>query len=268
MSIGVFQIVKNEVMWVGPWLARIIPFIDEVVIFDSSTDGTTDILKSFRKRFPRKVKLFTEQDCDDLGDDYVTLWNECMACVSSDWGLFLHPDMFIENPEQLLKIKDADGIAMSYNVRSFAGDPDGEWKEIEGRAEKWKALYRIHNPDLGAHYFGHYGARHEDVYFSEITGDEHINWKEDFKKYPYEVKDSGLNVLHFSDVRPYPRRLGRMVQCLVAQGRTPEDAKIQALVHPRVTLKDGLKLSFHPFASLAIKKEIAEVQELSRGCPA
>ncbi len=59
-----------------------------------------------------------------------------------------------------------------------------------------------------------------------------------------------------------------MEQCLIAQGKTPEEAKIQALVHPRVTLKDGLKLSFKPFGSLAIKKEISEARERSRGVPA
>ncbi len=151
MSIGVFQIVKNEVMWVGPWLSRILPYVDEAVIFDSSTDGTLDILRYFEKKFPKKVRLFSGKDCKDLEGDYVRLWNECLSEVRSDWGLFLHPDMFIENPEQLLEVRDADGIAMSYNVRSFAGEPDGEWKEIDGRAEKWKALYRLHNPDLGAH---------------------------------------------------------------------------------------------------------------------
>ena len=53
--------------------------------------------------------------------------------------------------------------------------------------------------------------------------------------YPYEVVDSGLEVLHFSDVRPYARRLERMKTCLKNQGNNVALAES----HPRVTLKPG-----------------------------
>ena len=249
MSIGVFMLVRNEASWVAPYLTRMLPFIDEVVLFDgNSKDGTLDIIKAIRAGDTNgdKIKLFEDRDVKDLRDDYTRVFNECMHSLSTDLAWFLHPDMHIVNPEQILLIKDSPAIALSTSMRSFAGNPDGVLCEIAGRGQAWKNIYRLRNPDLGAHYHGHYGAADEDVYFSEITGNEHDHHGQDFGKYPYIVEDSGLEILHFSDVRTFDRRYRRMISCLENQGHRPEDCPVIAGEHPRVTIKDGSGFSFLP----------------------
>ena len=128
-------------------------------------------------------------------------------------------------------------------MTSYAGEPDGRLYRINGRGEVWKNIYRL-KPDLGAHYHGHYGAQNEDVYFSEITGDEHKHHGSDLHKYPYTVGDSMVRIHHFSDVRSMARRLGRMKSCLLNQGYSQADAERLAPTHPRVTLKDGMGFTF------------------------
>ena len=259
MSIGVFQLVKNEAAWVGPWLKRILPYVDEVQIFDgNSTDDTPRIYSMFQAQYKDKLHVEFNRDPKDLKDDYVRHWNECMRRLKTDWAWFLHPDMLVVNPEQIAKVKDMPGVAMRVGMRSIAGEPDGAWFEIKGRASAWKTIYRLRNPHLGAHYFGHYGAQNEDVYFSAITGDEHKHWSENFARYPYDVIDSGIEVLHFSDVRTYERRLDRMIKALMAQGYSGTEAHAIAPTHPRVTLKDGGGFEFVPFDAEPYKKEMEE----------
>lgn len=249
MSIGVFQLVKNEARWVGPWLMRIIPFVDDVVIFDgNSTDGTLEIIDEIKRKYPEgdKVRVFPDKDTPVLKDDkYTKFFNSAMWELKTDLAWFLHPDMYVVNPEQILKIKDMDSIAMFQKMRSFAGEPDGKLLEIvAGRGQAWKNIYRLRNPDLGAHYHGLYGAANEDVYFSDITGDSHYHYGTEFSKYPYVVNESGLEVLHFSDVRPYARRYDRMKTCLLNQGYSELRAEEIAKQHPRVTLKSDMGFKF------------------------
>ncbi len=152
--------------------------------------------------------------------------------------------MWVVNPEQILKVKESNAIALACKMRSFGGEPDGKLFEIKGRGEAWKNIYRLRNPDLGAHYWGHYGHADEDVYFRAITGERHQHYGTDFHNYPYIVEDSGLEILHFSDVRPYSRRVDRMVKCLENNGFDYKAAVGKALSHPRVTLKDGDGFNF------------------------
>lgn len=249
MSLGTFCLVKNENNWIAPHIIRVLPYIDEMVFFDgNSTDGTLEIIKKIRDENEngRKIKLFEKKDPADFDKAYEGMFNECLHSLSTDLAFFLHPDMYVENPEQLLKIKDSDAIAMSTNIRSFGGEPYGKLFEItEGRGAKWKNIYRLRNPDLGAVYHGAYGAANEDVYHTEIVGDSRDFYGSQFHKYPYEVIDSGLKVLHFSDVRPYERRYTRMLRCLINQGMDPKAAETRSLLHPRVSLVEepGFKLT-------------------------
>lgn len=248
MSIGTFTLVKNESPWIAAHIIRILPFIDEMVFFDgNSTDGTLEIIKAIRAEHSdgHKIKLCEDKDPKDLKDDYVLLFNEAMRSLTTDLAWFLHPDMFLVNPEQIILIKDSPAIAMSTQMRSFGGEPGGQLFEIKGRSTDWKNIYRLNNPDLGAHYHGHYGHGTEDVYFKAITGSSHV-LHEKLDRYPYSVAKSGIEILHFSDVRPYSRRIDRMVRCLLNNDWTQDEAMKKAQSHPRVTFKDGNGFKFVP----------------------
>lgn len=262
MSLGTFCIVKNEARWLRPHISRIIPFIDQMSFFDgNSTDGSLEIIESFAKQYLGKIRLVKDRDPKDLKDDYVRIFNGCLHNLDTDLAWFLHPDMWVENPEHILAVRDSKAIALTVNLKSYAGEPDGKLYRINGRAQAWKSIYRLKNPDLGAHYWGHYGHDAEDVYFSAITGSEHNTFNHNFQYYPYPVQSSGLCVRHYSDVRPYERRYSRMVSCLVNQGHPKEAAAQLAAIHPRVTLKDGGEFGFveedYPKEFLEANKEAA-----------
>lgn len=249
MSIGTFSLVKNENSWIAAHVLRVLPFVDEMVFFDgNSTDGTLEILQAIHddNADGGKIKISRDKDPINLEEDYTRLFNECLRSLGTDLAWFLHPDMIVDNPEQIARVKDSDSVAMSVGVRSFAGDPGGPLSEIIGRANRWKSIYRLHAPDLGVHYFGNYGAWNEDCYFSEITGGCHKFYGDDFGKYPYIVDDSGLKVLHFSDVRHYERRLSRMVKCLIHDGMSEASATEFAVRHPRVSLIPCKDMDFKP----------------------
>lgn len=250
MSVGSFILIKNEITWIKQHLDCWLPWLDEMCFLDGcSTDGTLEVLREYANTHPQGHKIILKENKDpkDLKDDYVRLFNEALRSLSVDWAFFLHPDMACENPEAIRDFEWKSGIAAYTSMRSFAGEPGGEIKEIvTGRAEKWKNLFRHKNPDLGLHYHGWYGSADEDCYFREITGDEHKHHGEAFHRYPYHVFDSGLKLLHFSDVRPYERRLDRMIKCLEHQGYGFRAAEL-AKEHPRVTLQDGKGFKFVPY---------------------
>lgn len=244
MKLGSFTIVKNEITWIAPHLEAWLPCLDSMVFFDgNSTDGTLEVLRHFsdNHEFGFKIKLVEDRDPKDLQDDYVRVFNDCLRTLKTDLAFFLHIDMYPTNCLQVFDFKkhSEDVVAASCKMRSFAGEYNGQLYEILGRGERWKNIYRLNNPDFGAHYHGHYGAANEDVYFKEITGEKHEFHGQDFNLYPYPVANSGIEILHFSDVRPYERRLGRMKSCLKNQGCPDSQVDAVAKAHPRVTLQDG-----------------------------
>lgn len=243
-SLGSFIIIKNEAQFIAAHLLMWLPHLDQMVFFDgNSTDGTLEIIKAIRaeNRHGDKIKLYENRDCADMKDDYVRVFNEALRSLDTDLAMFLHPDMIpsVVNPEKISQIAISDAVALSCKMRSFAGEPGCQLFEMVGRGQSWKNIFRLRNPDLGAHYHGWYGAHNEDVYFSAITGDEHEHHGHDFSKYPYGVVDSGLEILHFSDVRTYGRRLERMKTCLANQGKKSDKIDEIAAIHPRVTLENG-----------------------------
>ena len=193
-----------------------------------------------------KITLLQNRDPKDLQDDYVRLFNQALGHVVSEVAFFLHPDMFpVSGVENLKKL--GDGLAWITHMESYAGEPGMQLFRItQGRMEPWKNIMRLRSPDLGLHYFGHYGAANEDMYFSEITGDSHKHYGHEIQKYPYDVKDSACVIAHYSDVRPFQRRYGRMVESLKNQGFNQKQAEDIAKIHPRVTLKNEVGFKFEP----------------------
>lgn len=248
-SLASYTLIKNEAQFIAAHLLAWLPVLDQMVFYDgNSTDGTIEIIKAIRSEnvHGHKIKLVEGRDPSDLQSDYVRTFNDCLGDVDHDLAVFIHPDMIPSKvPKNFNHLNGA--LAATIGMRSFGGKPDGALYEIvTGRGDRWKTIMRRRNPDLGLHYAGFYGTHEEDTYFSAITGDEHKNYAPAFSLYPYEVVDSGLEILHFSDVRTARRRFERMVRCLMNQGHTDERARAIAMYHPRVTLKDGEGFKFVP----------------------
>lgn len=258
MSVGTFTLIRNEASWIGPHIEQLLPFVDKMVFYDgNSTDGTLEIIKDFIKKDYNGHKIVLKEDKDpkDLKGDYVRLFDECLHELDTEFGMYVHPDMWAINPVVLKDLgtfnDHKDAQAFTTRMHSFAGDPGGKvFKFVSGRAKTWKNIFRLKNPDMDAHYVGAYGAPEEDVYFKAITGDEYHYRGENYSLYPYKVTDSWLEVLHFSDVRPYERRLQRMIECMRNQGRDEEWINRNAFTHPRVSLQDGGKFQLRPIEEL------------------
>ncbi len=231
MRLGAFCITKNEAQWIGFSIMSTKDFVDEYVYFDgNSHDGTVELLKYIKDKYQVNIKVFEDQDPKDLQDDYVRVFNDCLKQVKSKYAWFLHPDMICTKRAEM----HWDPMAYSVKMRSFAGEPwDSLYEFKEGRTNRWKSIMLN---DLGLHYYGHYGAGNEDMYFKDITGNEHTLY-ENFANYPYEIRDSGIELNHYSDVRGYARRFGRMVTCIKHQypGIEQKEAERLAADHPRVS---------------------------------
>lgn len=249
-SIGSFTLIKNEILWIEKHLETWLPYLDQMVFFDcGSTDGTLETVKKYLTvEHGKKIKLFEDKDPVDLKDDYVRVFNECLHSLDTDLAMYIHPDMIAKNPEELNKIPQGIIAGISHMV-SFAGELDGQvYQIVKGRDSKWKNIYRLKNPDLGAHFFGWYGAYNEDIWYREISGDDYfVDIEKPIEnRVPYELYDSGLIVFHYSDIRPYERRLQRMKTCLEHQGREPEEVELLAPNHPRVNLKSNYAFTLNP----------------------
>lgn len=250
-TLGTFTLIKNEAIWIAGHLDNALPIVDHMVFLDgNSTDGTLEALRE-AKDGPLGHKLTVVEDMDpiDLKDDYVRLFNIALKSLNTDLGWFLHPDMYIVPDGSVERfLGRSEGVVAGITkIRSVAGEPDGELKEIvKGRNKTWKNIYRLRNPDLGAHYAGWYGAWNEDVHFTAYDGDndeifydgEHVGCE--YSRYSFPVDETGITTIHFSDVRPYERRLSRMVTCLGNQKYQDKVIQKMAVSHPRVSLKDGL----------------------------
>ena len=240
-TVGTFCLIKNERPWIEAHLRSWLPHVDEMVFFDgNSTDGTLEILREYAKR--GKIKLFEDKDPKDLQGDYVRLSNNCIRSLTTNYAIFAHPDMVLAEPGNIREL--GDSISYTSHMQSFAGEPGAQLYEIiEGRGRKWKNIFRLRNPDLGCHYHGFYGSAEEDCYFSHITGDEHrMKWENgnlDLNQFPYCIKDSGLRILHYSDVRRRDRRIDRMVKCLLNNNCNEAQARLIIEQHPRITFQNG-----------------------------
>jgi hypothetical protein len=124
-----------------------------------------------------------------------------------------------------------------YNVGmvSIAGE-NRDLVISEGRSNKWATIFKN---DYGLHYYGFYGSNEEDMYFRDITGNDHTNYKQTIL--PYKIGESGIELYHYCDTKPYKRRLERMIRCLENQqpNASRSDIREFAINHPRVALQDG-----------------------------
>lgn len=272
MSVGTFTIVKNEAAFIGPHIEQLLPFVDKMSFYDgNSTDGTLEIIKDFiRKDYNgHKIILRENKDPKDLKDDYVKLFDECLHELDTEWALYLHPDMWAINPVSIKDIgfykEHKESQALTTRIHSYAGDPGKQvYKFTSGRQNTWKNIFRLKNPDMDAHYVGHYGAAEEDVYFKSITGDEYRYYKHHYHLYPYKVTDSWLEVMHFSDIRPYERRLQRMKSCMEHQGYTKEQIEKIAPNHPRVSLREGFDFKLAKIEDMPEYKDYLKFKSQSK----
>lgn len=236
MRVSAYTLIKDEAPWVGFCIMAARDHVSEFVYFDgNSTDGTLELLEYIKKTYGVNIRVFRGMDPKDLRDDYVRMFNECIKWCDGDYVWFLHPDMVLATPPTL-EVLRIGPLAYSVGMESFGGDP-GHWplKITSGRTDKWKSIMRN---GFGLHYDGWYGTADEDMYFSDITGKQHHLYG-DFDLYPYEVVPSGITLFHYSDVRPYTRRIERMVKCLMNENPKMERqaAYDVAKAHPRVCLE-------------------------------
>ncbi len=239
MKIAVISPVKNEAQFIGYSVMAIWPYIEEFVyaIAPSSDDGTIDILRHIAKHHG-KVRLLIDPRYDFDPHDmkaYNASFNDCLAQTRCDAAWFLHPDMIVTNPKKIETLKEGP-LAWTVNMKSFAGDMKTEI--TKGRADQWKNL---HAKKFGLHYFGGYGSVNEDFYHSEITGKSYRHFGTNFREYPFEVANSGIDVNHYCEVKPYRRRYEKMKLCLKTQCPDAPQEWIDetAAAHPRVTLEQS-----------------------------
>lgn len=239
MRVSAWSVIKNEAQFIGYGVMSILPWVDEIVYFDgNSTDGTLELLKHIKGKYDKegKIKVFKDRDFKDFKEDYVRVFNECMKECTGDFLFYCHPDMILTDPGILKDRSQMSGFAYLTNIRSFAGE-DLMTEIISGRAGTWK---NIMANKFGIHYYGHYGATNEDMYFYSLTGHSYLFHKNS-KLYPYKVRGSGICVDHYCECKPRGRREQKMETVLKTAG-LPNDSVSEAVaLHPRVTLDPSNK---------------------------
>ncbi len=257
--ISAFSIVKNEAQFIGYGVMSLLPHVPEIVYADGdSTDGTLELLDYIKRKYAgERLRVLRGMDCKDLKADYQRVFNELMKQCKGDYLWYCHPDMILVDPGEIGTIgRDQSKWAYSVNLRNFAGDDIG-WEIAKGRAKKWKTIMKN---DFGLHYWGNYGDGHEDMYFSEITGDEHVVYQ-DMKEYPFHVWDSGVELWHLCECKPKKRREEKMQRVFETAG--VKDLGDVLARHPRVTLESG-KTQWGDFEFVPREDPLPEVFEKYR----
>lgn len=238
MKISVICPVLNEAPWIGYSIMAGMPYIHEFIyaLDAKSDDGTRELLHHVKERYAHEKLLVLDTPTfhpHDMGA-YNSSFNSCIARMTGDAAMFLHPDMIItDGPKD--EIPNGP-MALWTTVTSYAGDL--QTIITKGRATKWK---NIHAKRLGLHYFGGYGSQNEDFYHSDITGTSYKHYGLELWKYPYLVADSGIKINHYCEVKDYSRRLEKMKLCLKTQNPTASDEWVHenAVKHPRVSLESS-----------------------------
>ncbi len=258
MTISAFSVIKNESAFIGYGLLSILPYVDEVVYFDgNSTDGTLKLLDYIKTKYDdkNKIKVFMDRDFSDFRQDYQRVFNECMKACSGSYLFYVHPDMILTDPGDLVNREKWNALAYYVNMRSFAGEDLG-YEITRGRTNKWKTIMKN---SFGIHYWGDYGHEHEDMYFKAITGDAHKVLPA-MRLYPFEVKNSGIKLSHFCECKPRLRREQKMENVLKTTQTFKNQETLDEYVinHPRVNLKSG-KSPFGTFDFVRRKDPLPEV---------
>jgi glycosyltransferase involved in cell wall biosynthesis len=258
MRVAVIGPVFNEAMFIGYSIMAVHPFVEEFVyaVSPASNDGTIEMLRHIGKNYG-KVRLLIESKYDFNPLDvkaYNQSFNDCLDQTRCDAAWFLHADMIVTNPEKIAELKEGP-LAWTVNMTSYAKDFNTVISK--GRCTQWKNL---HANAFGLRYLGGYGSSNEDFYHTEITGNSLKHYGTEFSKYPFEVANSGINVNHYCELKPYRRRFEKMKLCLRTQNPVAVDARIEemAVHHPRVTLEPSSKL-FGEFEFQEVETAIPEV---------
>jgi len=240
LKVSVFGPVKNEADFIGYSIMDCLEHVHEFVYaVAKSDDGTDELLDYIKEKYAGdKLKILRSPEFDFNPHDmaaYNNAFNVCIQQATGDAVWFKHPDQICLNAE---KIKDMskDALAWTTNMTSYAGDFNTQI--TKGRATQWK---NIHAKKFGLHYYGGYGSVNEDMYHKDITGRAYDFHGTDFKRYPFRVADSGLNVNHYCELKGYKRRFEKMKSCLKTLYPGWTDARIAevATQHPRVTLEQS-----------------------------
>lgn len=234
--VSVVAPVLNEADFIGYSIMSCADNIHEFVyaLDEKSDDGTRDLLYDLKANdlYEKLVILETPNFHPSDMKAYNAAFNACIEKATGDAVFFYHPDMLItEWPERL-----PEAQAWWTNVTSYAGD--FQTVITKGRCDKWK---NIHMKNFGLEYWGGYGSVNEDFYHADITGNAHYHYGTDFSKYPYAVRDSGIKLNHYCELKPYKRRYEKMKLCLKTQHPTAKDDAIEEVAtnHPRVSLEAG-----------------------------
>lgn len=258
MKIAVIGPVYNEAQFLPYSIMAVHPYVEEFVyaVSPKSDDGTIEMLRHIAKTYGKvRILLQSKYDFDPLDmKAYDASFNDCIEQSHCDAMWFHHMDMVVTNPEKIAELKEGP-LAWTVNMTSYARDM--RTVITKGRAEAWKNL---HAKKLGLHYAGGYGSLNEDFYHSDITGKSYRHFGTNYHLYPYEIADSGINVNHYSEVKPYKRRLEKMKTCLKTQHPNFTEEMIEELAvnHPRVTLEQSSQ-QFGRFDFEKTQEEIPEV---------
>lgn len=231
------------------------PYVTEFVyaVSPKSDDGTIEMLRHIAKNYGN-VRILLQSKYDFNPHDekaYNGAFQDCIEQTRCDAVFFYHPDMLVTKWTDL----KAGPLAWTTKITSFAGDLTTVI--TKGRCTEWK---NIHAKKFGLKYLGGYGSQNEDFYHSEITGNSLKHYGTDFKKYPFEVATSGIELNHYCEVKPYKRRLEKMKLCLktLYPNWTEERITEAAVQHPRVTLEQSSE-QFGSFEFGGIEKDVPEV---------
>lgn len=246
MRISAIAPVLNEVDFIGYSILAALPGIESIHygIDEKSNDGTFELVKMLAET-KAKGKLFwyrgpdfniNPMDKASYNNAFNILIEAAIATSKPDGIIFLHPDMIVTNPQQMLDLENDDVLAWYTHIRSFAGDFKTEI--TRGRTNRWK---NMHAPRFGLKYLGGYGSVNEDFYHSDITGTSLRHYGEEFSKYPFRVADSGIKINHYCELKDYRRRFEKMKLCLQTQHPEWDALMIEEMAskHPRVTLEQS-----------------------------
>lgn len=112
IKISLKLITYNEAFYLPHSLKAVLPYVDEAIIVDGgpdgpSTDGTLDILESFRRQYPQKVKYFSgEYKASDGSWDEMAQANQTLKYVTGDFLMLHHADIIYDGKDMKM-IRDA-----------------------------------------------------------------------------------------------------------------------------------------------------------------
>jgi hypothetical protein len=231
--------VKAEAQFIGFSIMSCLEQIHEFVylIDPPFEDGTWELLHHIKDKYAHeKLKIIedTRPGSHDMTNPAFNrgCYDVCIEHATGDAIWALHPDMIVTNPEAILHVPQGP-LSWWSKCTSFAGNLETEI--TVGRATKWQSMFAR---KFGLHYWGGYGDTTENFYFKDITGNAHTHHGQHFDKYPFRVEDSGIAINHYCEMKPYARRLEKMICCLQTQypGMPRDVAEHHASYHPRVTL--------------------------------